>query len=85
MSDGTDENPPSREVLLEVLGSPDLMALHGYKITPRGAMVLTLVKKYPDMAVDEADALATDLENVLFLSGYLILHESRLGVLDNDA
>lgn len=67
MSDEQNEEPTEEDVLA-VMSDPELLAEHGYRLTPKGHMALILMK----MGVDKesADKIADLMGNQIFDAGW---------------
>ena len=82
MSDELTPEEPTDEELLAVLNDAELLAAEGYRITPKGHMAMVLM----DMGVssEDADKIAQEMENRIFLNGWIYVQEDQLELVDPD-
>lgn len=72
------ENEPMDPAnLIALLSNPEVLRAYGYQITPKGCMSLIFMRDL-EMTDEEAEALAQKVEDLIFLSGYIYVHESKL-------
>lgn len=69
-----DDNPA---LLQSLMSDPDLLLSYGYRLTPKGILALTLMQEL-GFAPSKAERLAQKLEDAVFLSGHIWLHESEI-------
>lgn len=67
----------NKEDLMFYLGNPELLAFYGYQLTPKGAMGLFFMSEF-DMDPEKAEKTAQKLEDVIFKTGYIYLHETQV-------
>lgn len=66
-----EEREPTDEEMLAVMSSPELMAEHGYRLTPKGIMGLVLMQL--GVPRDASDTIADEMEKRIFDSGWTYL------------
>lgn len=71
----------SDEAVLGYLSNPELLRAYGYQLTPKGAMVLVLMARL-GLSSEEAEEIAIAMDNTIFLSGYVYLHETQIDLKD---
>jgi hypothetical protein len=77
-----DENAEiDREELIAVLGQSELLAELGHTLTPKGAIALTLMQKL-DLSIDAAETLAQEIDNTIFLAGWVYVQSDQLRIVD---
>lgn len=67
MSDEQEREPTDDEIFA-VMSSPELLAEHGYRLTPKGIMGLVLMKMGVDK--DSAEAISELMSNEIFKHGW---------------
>lgn len=75
----SDDEEMSDETLLAYLTNPDFLRAYGYTATPKGSMVGVFMQEL-GMNSTEADELAVKVENAIFMTGYIYVHEKDIEV-----
>ena len=72
----------NRDELIQLLNNPELLRFYGYQLTPKGAMALVLLTEFPDLDEDRAEKIAAKIEDLIFLSEYIYVHQNQIEVKD---
>ena len=68
----------SAEEMVAMLNDPEFLSEHGYRMTPKGFMALTLMEM--GMPHDVAGQVADKMADRIFLAGFTYLHEDQLNL-----
>jgi hypothetical protein len=71
MADEQENREPTDDEIFAVMSSPELLAEHGYRLTPKGIMALVLMQGGASKEV--ADALSDALGDAIFNAGWTYL------------
>jgi len=73
-----EDEEPTREDLLSILGDAALLEEEGMRITPKGHMAIVLMEM--GVPSDQAGAVAETMSNRIFLAGWTYLSEEQIGL-----
>jgi hypothetical protein len=73
---------PTREEVLDVILDAEYLASLGHEITPKGCIATSLMLELK-MGLDEANELATKIDNRIFLADWIYVRSGQLDMRDD--
>lgn len=66
-----EEREPTEQEVLAIMSDPEFLAQHGYRLTPKGIMALTLMQMGLDK--EKADTVSEVMSDQIFKAGWTYL------------